>query len=75
MKEHNHTMRTVSFVKNLITTIVVVIMSFALNAANTQWWSKIARPEELRETSHVRCQYCPDFNGRGAMYSSVKCTK
>lgn len=50
MKEHNHTMRIVSFVKKLITSIVVV-MSFALNAANTQWWSKIARLEELREIS------------------------
>lgn len=50
MKEQNHTMRIVSFVKKLITTIVVVL-SFALNAANTQWWSKIARLEELREIS------------------------
>lgn len=51
MKEHNHTMGIVSFVKKLITTIVVVIMSFALNAANAQWWSKIAKLEELREIS------------------------
>lgn len=51
IKEHNHTVGIVSFVKKLTTTIVVVIMSFALNAANAQWWSKIAKHEELREIS------------------------